>query len=71
MYYHRNWNINFYNSEVGLMKKFLKENWQNLIIAGISIGISAGISITIISKLLTWLMNALLWVLEVLITHAA
>lgn len=53
------------------MKNFLKENWQYLVAMGISIGVGARISIAIISKFLTWIMNALLWILEVLITHAA
>ena len=69
MYYHCNWNINFCNSEVGLMKKFLKENWQFLIVGGVSIGVGAGISVTIFSTLITWIMNGLLWILGELVTR--
>ena len=69
MYYHRNWNINLYNPEVGLMKKFLKENWQFLIVGGVSIGVGAGISIVVFSTLITWIMNALLWILGELVTR--
>ena len=69
MYYHRNWNINLCNPEVGLMKKFLKENWQFLIAGGVSIGIGAGISLAVFSTLITWIMNALLWILGELVTR--
>ena len=51
------------------MKKFLKENWQFLIAGGVSIGIGAGISLAVFTTLITWLMNALLWILEQLVTR--
>lgn len=69
MYYHCNWNINFYNLEVELMKKFLKENWQYLIIGIVSIGICVGIFFAVFSALITWIMNVFLWILELLVTQ--
>lgn len=53
------------------MKKFLKENWQYLIITGILIGAGLALSIAVVGGFLTGLINALLWILEVLITYAA
>ena len=69
MYYHRNWNINLYNPEVGLMKKFLKENWQYLVATGAAVGAGLGLTITIINLIATAIMNALLWILEQLVTR--
>ena len=69
MYYHCNWNINLYNLEVELMKKFLKENWQYLIIGIVSIGICVGIFFAVFSALITWIMNVFLWILELLVTQ--
>ena len=69
MYYHCNWNINLYNTEVELMKKFLKENWQYLIIGIASIGICVGIFFAVFSTLITWIMNVFLWILELLVTQ--
>ena len=51
------------------MKKFLKENWQFLIVGGVSIGVGAGVSIVVFSTLITWIMNALLWILGELVTR--
>ena len=42
------------------MKKFLKENWQFLIVGGVSIGIGAGISLAVFGILITWIMNVFL-----------
>ena len=69
MYYHCNWNITLYNLEVELMKKFLKENWQYLIIGIVSIGICVGIFFAVFSALITWIMNVFLWILELLVTQ--
>lgn len=51
------------------MKKFLKENWQYLIIGIVSIGICVGIFFAIFSALITWIMNVFLWILELLVTQ--
>ena len=69
MYHHFNWNINLYNLEVELMKKFLKENWQYLVIGIVSIGICVGIFFAVFSALITWIMNVFLWILELLVTQ--
>ena len=69
MCYHCNWNINLYNLEVELMKKFLKENWQYLVIGIVTIGICVGIFFAVFSALITWIMNVFLWILELLVTQ--
>ena len=51
------------------MKKILKENWQFLIVGGVSIGIGAGVSIAVFSTLITWTVNVLLWILCELVTR--
>lgn len=51
------------------MKKFLKENWQYLIIGIVSIGICVGIFFAVFSTLITWIMNVFLWILELLVTQ--
>ncbi len=51
------------------MKKFLKDNWQYLLVGGITIGAGAGVSLALFSALVTWMMNALLWILGELVTR--
>lgn len=51
------------------MKKFLKENWQYLVVGGATVGAAAGISLALFSAFMTWIMNGLIWILGELVTR--
>lgn len=51
------------------MKNFLKENWQYLVATGAAVGAGLGLTITVINVIATAIMNALLWILEQLVTR--